>query len=271
MNEMIDGVFGFFISEKFYLPIFYIAIGIVVYNIISYIVVKALKVELKAKKADKKKATMITLFKNIIKYVIAIFIILAVLEVYDVNTSKILASIGIIGAVIGLAFQDMFKDLIAGFFIIFDNEYAVGDTISINGFRGEVLAIGLKNTKIKSYTGEVKIIANSSFTEVINYNMALSKALIEIPVSYDTNISKLETVLEGIKKDIEQIENVRREVELLGVTDMTDSAIIYLIGVDCLPMCQYGVKRKVLRLVKETLDKNKIEIPYNKLDVFIKK
>lgn len=271
MNSVLDNIFGFFISEKFYLPILYILIGIMLYHITAYVVTRISKVEIRGRKVEKRKLTMISLVKNIIKYAIGIFVILAILEVYNIDTTKIIASLGILGAVIGLAFQDIIKDLIAGFFIIFDNEYAVGDYVKINDFTGEVIAIGMKTTKIKAYTGEVKIISNSSFHEVINYNMALSKLLVDIPVSYTTDIDKLESVLEKLKPEISKIENVKKEVELLGVTQMAESAIIYRIAIDCLPYTHFAVQRKVLKLIKQTLDKNNIEIPYNKLDVFIKK
>lgn len=273
MKDLLDGVFGFFVSDKFYLPIIYILVGIIIYNVFSYIVTRASKVNLKTKKlekVEKRKVTMISLVKNIIKYAIGIFVILAILEVYGMDTTKIIASLGIMGAVIGLAFQDIIKDLIAGFFIIFDNEYSVGDYVKINDFTGEVIAIGMKTTKIKAYTGEVKIISNSSFHEVVNYNMALSKLVLDIPVSYKTDIDKLEDVLEKIKPDISKIENVRSDIELLGVTEFGESAIVYRIAVDCLPYTHIGVRRKILKLVKNTLDKNNIEIPYNKLDIYIK-
>lgn len=272
MNKsVLDNIFGFFISEKFYLPILYVLIGIILYHIICYVVTKVSKVEIRGKKVEKRKLTMISLIKNIIKYAIGIFVILAILEVYNIDTTKIIASLGILGAVIGLAFQDIIKDLIAGFFIIFDNEYAVGDYVKINDFTGEVISIGMKTTKIKAYTGEVKIISNSSFHEVINYNMSLSKLLVDIPVSYTTDIDKLENVLEKLKPEIRKIENVRKDAELLGVTQMLESAIIYRIAVDCLPYTHFAVHRQILKLVKKALDKNDIEIPYNKLDVYIKK
>ena len=266
-----DNIFAFFISDKFYLPIIYILIGVVLYHIICYVVTKISKVNIRGKKVDKKKLTMLSLVKNIIKYAIAIFVLLAILEIYNVDTTKIIASLGILGAVVGLAFQDIIKDLIAGFFILFDNQYAVGDYVKINDFAGEVIAIGMKTTKVRAYTGEVKIISNSSFHEIINYNMALSKLLVDIPVSYTTDIDKLESVLEKLKPEISKIENVKKEAELLGVTKMADSAIIYRIAVDCAPYTQFAVERKILKLVKQTLDKNNIEIPYNKLDVYIKK
>ena len=106
--------------------------------------------------------------------------IFQILKLYGVDTTSIIASIGVFAAVIGLAFQDILKDLLAGISIIFDNKFAVGDTVEINGFSGTVIQLGLRTTKIKSFTGEIKSIGNSSFNEVINYS--LSDAILYINI-----------------------------------------------------------------------------------------
>ena len=270
MENVIENIFMFFASDKFCLPILYILIGIILYNIIAFVIIKISKIQVKGKKVDKKKQTIISLIKNIIKYLIGIFVFLAILEVYNVDTTKILASIGIVGVVVGLAFQDIIKDFLAGIFIIFDNEYSVGDYVEINGFTGEVIAFGLKTTKIKAYTGEIKAISNSSFTEVINYSLSPSKLVLDIPVSYNSDLNKVEKVLNELLEEIKKMQYVKGNVELLGLNEFDNSSIIYNIAIDCVPMMHYGVKRKVFRLIKDKFDKNKIEIPYNKLDVYLK-
>ena len=161
-----------FITNKlFYLPFVYIIIGILVYILISKAIKKISKYNINNKGLDKRKTTIINLIRSIIQYIIAIIVIIMILNLYGVNTTSIIASLGVASLVIGLAFQDIIKDFLAGIFIIFDNEYDVGDYVKINGFTGEVVALGLKTTKIKAYSGEVMSLANSSFTEVINYNL----------------------------------------------------------------------------------------------------
>jgi len=262
----------FITSKKFYLPIIYIIIGVVIYYIVVGIINRTSKIKLKnsKKQVEQRKITIVNLIKNIIKYLITIFVILAILSVYGVNTTNIIASLGIVGVVVGLAFQDIIKDFLAGIFIIFDNKYTIGDIVSINGFKGEVIALGLKTTKIKAYTGEILSLNNSSFTEVINYSQSLNKYILTIGVSYDTNIDKLERVLEKLVPKIEELEEVKNEVVLLGVEELSTSSINYSIMFECLPLKCLPVKRKVLKMIKEELDNNKIEIPYNKLDVYLK-
>ena len=147
---------------------------------------------------------------------------------------------------------------------------AVGDYVQINGFTGEVVSLGLKTTKIKAYTGEVKILSNSSFTEVINYSLNHSKMLIYIPVHYNTSIEQVEKVLNGVKKIIEKEKDVY-SMDLLGIDEFGDSAMKYVVVIDCSSMTHYGSKRQVLKLIKMSFDKEGIEIPYNQIDVHIEK
>ena len=259
-------------SKKFYLPIIYIAIGIIIFLIISSAIrkVSSVKVMTRSAAQEKRRKTIIVLINNIIKYVIAILIILAILNVYGINTTSIIASLGIAGVVVGLAFQDIVKDFLAGIFIIFDNVYAVGDWVEINGFVGQVIEFGLKTTKIKAYTGEVKIISNSSFKEVTNYNLEEDNLLLKIPISYNANIDKIEEVLTISLDKIKENTNVK-ETHLLGIDSFEESSMLYAVSIVCKPMTYVGVRREVLKIIKKDFDKNKIEIPYNQLDVHIEK
>lgn len=258
-------------NTKFYMPIIYIIIGTTLYFIIANTITKISKINIKkvSQGIDKRKATVIGLINNIIKYIIIIIVIILILNTYGVNTTSIIASLGAVSVIIGLAFQDIIKDFLAGIFIIFDNAYAVGDYVEINGFKGEVISLGLKTTKIKAYTGEVKIISNSSFIEVINYNLNHSKIILYIPFPYDTKIEKVEKSLNKVKEKIEENKNVYN-LELLGVDEFKDSSISYAISIECVPMTHIAIKRETLKLIKQTFDTDGIEIPYNQLDIHIK-
>lgn len=264
-------VFKFLESEKFYMPIIYIVVGILVYIVIAKMISNVSRINIKHSNGiDKRKNTVVALIKNIIKYVIAFIVIILILNVYGVNTTSLIASLGAVSVIIGLAFQDIIKDFLAGIFIIFDNAYAVGDWVKINNFTGEVISLGLKTTKIKAYTGEVKILSNSSFSEVVNYNLNHSRVVIMIPVSYDINIDRIEKVLNQVKVKVEKNKNVYG-MELLGIDSFEDSFISYAIAIECYPMTQIGVKREALGIIKKALDEEEIVIPYNQLDIHIEK
>lgn len=268
---MLEGLLKFIQSERFYLPIIYIVCGVLIYSVIVKAINGINKFDIKQSKGmDKRKNTIVVLIKSIIKYVIAIIVIILILGVYGVNTTSLIASLGVATAIIGLAFQDTIKDFLAGVFLIFDNVYAVGDTVKINGFTGEVVALGLKTTKIKAYTGEVMILSNSSFTEVVNYSLNRSKILIKVPVSYEIEMEQIEKVLEVIKTIIVKEDDVY-SMDLLGIDEFGGSAINYAIILECASMTHYGIKRKVLGLIKKKFDEEGIIVPYNQIDVHIEK
>lgn len=256
----------FFKSEKFILPIVYLVIGIILLRVIKFVIGKISK----NKYVNNKKKTIISLIKNILKYLVYIFVMLSILSVYGVDTSGILASLGIAGLVIGLALQDIISDFVAGIFILFDDQYTIGDIVEINGFKGEVIGFGLMSTKIKKATGDVLILSNSSFKEVVNFSRHNTSLVITLDVSYNTDIDKLEKVLNDLSDDVLKLENVIGKYNLLGINEFSSSSIKYLVSLECKANCQYQIKRDFLKLVKKAFDKNKIEIPYNKLDVNVR-
>lgn len=259
-------------SKLFYMPLIYIVCGIISYIIVAKMINSVSRFNIKGNVGlDKRKTTIIGMIKNIIMYIIAIIIIIMILNLYGVNTTSIIASLGAVSVIIGLAFQDIIKDFLAGVFIIFDNEYAVGDVVKINGFTGEVVALGLKTTKIKAYSGEVMSLSNSSFTEVINYNLSNTNLVLYIPVGYDVKLEKVEDMLKSSLEELKSNNKDICKVDLLGVDSFDDSCLKYAIVIECKAMTQYGIKRQALKLIKNAFDKNNIDIPYNKLDVKIEK
>lgn len=218
----------------------------------------------KNKIQDKKHKTVIVLVNSIIRFFIWAIALLIILDVFGVDTKSLIASLGIVGLVIGLALQDILKDFVAGMSIIFDNQYSIGDIIEIGGFRGEVTELSLRLTKLKSYTGEVKMISNRNITEVINYSKAINLALIDIPVSYDSNIEKVKIILDNLCFDLRKKYSLN-EVECVGVQDLADSAIVFRITASSKKLDKFEVARLVRKEVILELEKNKIEIPYQQV------
>lgn len=248
----------------------YIIIGLIVYTIISHFVNKSKIFNEKhlTKEKNQKVKTIKSITLNISKYIIAILIILAILSLYGVNVKSILAGLGIGTAILGLAFQDLAKDIIAGIFIITEGKYEVGDTIEIDDFMGEVIEVGLKTTKIKNYKGAVKIISNRNMDNIINYSLNNSLAVIDIAVSYDHSPKEVEDVLNKLFAKLEgTIKEVTGSYQILGIDNLDDSAVIYRIAVEVEPMQQFVVERKLKREVKIAFDKENIKIPYPQIEV----
>ncbi len=243
-------------------PILIILVSLLIYLVIKSVVNNVFKI--RNKYIDKRKSKTINgLINNLIKYFIIIIDIVMILDIFGIDTKTLIASLGVVGFVVGLAVQDTLKDFVAGMSIILENQYRVGDTITIKGFRGEVISLGIKSTKIKAYTGEVMIVPNHLIEEVINHSLDKSLAVVDIPVSYDTDINKLESVLNKLFDKLnESIDGITSSIKILGLESYDDSSISYRVVVDTVPMKHYQVERELKKAIKIELDKNGIEIPF---------
>ena len=265
-------MFERYFIPQIYLPIVYICIAIIINGILKRIIDKIIsKKQTDFSKSSynyKKTETFKVLLKNLIKYLIIIFLLLAILTVYGINVTSFLTGLGIVGIIVGLALQDLAKDLIAGFTIILENQYAIGDTISIGDFKGEVIYLGLKTTRIKSYEGQIKIIANRNISEVINYSMENSLAIVDIDVSYEENNDKVEKVLKELTAELSKtLPNLKGKVELLGIQELASSSVRYRIIAPTVAMQHYEVERILRKEIKDRLDKENIKIPYPQIEV----
>lgn len=248
-------------------PICVVLISLMLYYILKNIIKKAFKIQgkhLKVRNLDKRRqTTLCNLLLNVIKYLILIIDIVIILGIFGINTAAIVTSLGVVGVVLGLALQDILKDFIAGFTIMIENQYTVGDTVTIGTFTGEVISLSLKTTKIKAYTGEVDIIANRNVVEVINHSIADSLAIVDVSVAYDEDIVKVEQVLNSLFERLnDEVEYLAGKITIAGVNSLGPSSVDIRITVPTKPMKHIIVQRVLLKEIKETFDKNKITIPF---------
>lgn len=263
-------VLGLTFNLKFIiLPLVYIVIGVIIFEIIKNFIIKATdrRKNLKATQRQRVK-TFRTLIINIIKYIIIILVILAILSVYGVNVKSILAGLGIGTAILGLAFKDLATDLISGFSIIIEGEYEIGDTIEIDGFRGEVVFIGLRTTRIRDFKGATKIIANHYMDNIINYSENNSLAVVDVAIAYETDEKLIEETFDKLFKRLNgNIKYATKDLELWGVNDLSESSVVYRVVVETEPMKHVATERFLKREIKKELDAANIKIPYNQIEV----
>lgn len=212
----------------------------------------------------KRKITYLKLTNHIINYVIIIIAFLFILELLGFNVTSFIAGLGVVSIIAGLALQDALKDIIMGFNIIVDNYFSVGDIIKIGDVEGKVIELGVKATKLKDInTDNVLVIANRNISQSLKISDQLC---INIPISYDESTEKIEKLIEIMVSQISENENVK-EAKYLGIGEFADSAIIYKILIHCSPEYKLSVRRYSLRIIKLTLDKSKISIPYPQIDI----
>lgn len=206
--------------------------------------------------------TVVQLVSNLIKWVIAIMLVIAVLAVWGVDTTALITGAGVITLVVGLGLQKLIEDVVAGLFIIFENEFNVGDIITIDDFRGEVISIGIRTTKLK-VLGNVKIFNNSTITGVLNQTVDLSVGRSWVCVEYGS-LPLIEKVvaekLPGLK-----IEGVIGNVNFDGVDVLGASGATLQFSASCNESDFYAVQRRMNLRLTEMLTNNGVKIAYDHL------
>ncbi len=241
-----------------------IAVAIIIYNVIAYFIRKVAFNKKLVDESGKRKRTFYTLLLNIIKYIIMILTLMFVLQIYGINISALLAGVGLVGVVIGLAVQDALKDIIRGTTLLTDDYYKVGDLVKIGDNTGEVIYMGLKTTKLKDiYTNNIVSIANRNIEKVEELSSSL---FINVPMPYETKLPKAEEAMADLVKEILKLKNVK-EAEYSNVSELADSCIRYRINAIINNKYLLATGREVNRCIIEVLAKHKISIPYNQIDV----
>jgi len=222
-----------------------------------------LKVGEKQGTLQKRKKTIAKVSTSVVKYLVYVLIVIIILAIWGVNVMPAIAGLGIAGIVIGLGAQKFINDLISGFFIIFEHHFDVGDIIDVGGFKGEVIDIGLKTTKIRSWKGEVKILANGDIDNLTNYSRNPSIGIVDFGIAYAEDVQKTINLLTTeLPKLREVYPNMLEDPQVVGVTELANSSVNLRVIVKTVTETHYAIERGMRQKIKEILDQNHIEIPF---------
>lgn len=209
--------------------------------------------------------TVITLLDGLVKYGSAIALFFLVLNAFGVNTKAIWESVGVITLIIGLGAQSLIADIIAGVFIIFENEYDVGEIVSIDGFRGTISEIGIRATKITDAAGNIKIINNSDIKNVVNLSRELSLAVVDCEVSYDVPIELVEKILkDNLPAMKDKIPQIIEGPFYKGVSEYKSSNVVLKLFAKCKEEDRFQVQRDILREYHRVFLENGIDFDYER-------
>lgn len=268
MDNVLKPLAAAFQNKMVYGPILTILIAYLIYNIVKSVLYKIEDPKKYSGYDLKRRKTVVDLITNFIKIFTIVIVLLVILNLFGINTTSIIASLGVASAVIGLAFQDTLKDVIGGINIIMDNYFIVGDIVKYNDFMGEVISFGFKVTKIKNLNNEVLTVANRNITQIINLSKEKAAVLIKVPIAYEEDIDKVEKVIDKILANISKVEYVdSKAVQYLGVDELCDSSVNLLIKFICERDKQWITKREALKIIKKELDNNGVKIPYQQIEV----
>lgn len=225
---------------------------------------------IRRKRDTRKRATTLAkLMQSIFRYVLIIIMIIVILGIWGVNITPLLAGAGIVGIVIGLGAQSLIRDFLAGLSIVFENYFDVGDVVEIKGYKGKVIEIGLKSTKIQNWKGEVKIFANGDIVEVTNFSKNPTIAYVDIDVSHRHNI---DDVIELLEENLGGLREIYQQIvegpNVIGTTAVGADGATLRIIVKTLPEEHYAVERGMKKFVKDLFEKNNIEFSMPRMVVY---
>lgn len=267
MQTFIEDLYIDLTSDPVFSNIFFSILVVIISFLVLFLVQSLIKKYLKHAAAKQihvaRFKTLSKLLFSLLRYSVFIIAILVILSIWGVDVVPAIAGLGIVGLVIGLGAQRMIQDMIAGFFIVFENHYDIGDIVEVNGFKGTVLELGLKSTTLQHWTGHIQIFSNSNMSPVINYSRHFAQALVTVSVPYDADIKLLSSTLNTNLQTLKENTSIISDVIVLGVTKFLASGIELTVTCQTKPNLQYGVEREIRLFLLEQLKQLNIEIPFD--------
>lgn len=215
---------------------------------------------------DLRAVTLATVFSGVSRIALYIIAALLALDGIGVDTGPLLGSVAILGLAISFGSQNLVRDVVNGFFILVEDQFAVGDFVEVGGKSGTVERITIRSTWIRQGTGELHAVPNGSITTVTNMTRDWARARLEVGVAYDADLAYVRTVCEQIGVELSADEawsdKLLAPLEFDGVTGLADSWVNVRISVKTRPGDQWSVGRELNRRVKLGFDAAGIEIPF---------
>lgn len=224
------------------------------------------------KPKERKGLTLISLLSSLLRYVAALVILCWGLSILGVNVNAIVASVGIVALIVGFGAESLVADVVTGIFLIFENQYNVGDIVEVNGFRGTVKEIGIRTTSIMDVGGNVKIINNSEMKNILNRSDNISRAVSDIAIPYETNLETLEAKLPELMQAIyaQRADVMLAAPQYLGVQQLADSSVVLRFVVEVAEKDIYAGARILNRDLWLGFRKLGVECPFPQVDVHTK-
>ena len=209
-------------------------------------------------------------FAFLVKWLSSVAIVLVVvyllLENFGLDVRPFLAGAGIVGIALGFGGQYLVRDVITGFFILMEGQYAINDVVKIGDYAGLVESVNLRYTRLRDLEGRVIYIPNGEIKSVINFTQDFSFAVLSIGIAYKENVDHAIEVIQNIgaelRRDPEFTQLIIDDLEMLGVDALADSAVIIKFRIKTLPIKQWTVMREMNRRIKNRFDELGIEIPF---------
>jgi len=223
----------------------------------------------------KRTDTLNSILRYIINISIVVIAVVMILGELGIEIGPILAAAGVLGLAVGFGAQSLVKDIISGFFIFLEDQIRVGDYVDIADKAGIVERLNLKMTILRDFAGNVHFVPNGEIAVVTNMTKGFSRYLFEIGVAYREDVDEVMEVMREVDKEIrndsEYASDILEPLEILGLDQFADSALVIKARTKTRPLKQWRVAREFNRRLKKKFDENNIEIPFPHRTVYIGK
>jgi small conductance mechanosensitive channel len=216
-----------------------------------------------ARRAQRAK-TMADLLKNVITAVIVTMITTMVISELGYNVAPLIASAGVIGIALGFGAQSLVKDYLAGIFMIFEDQYGVGDVVDVGEASGTIEAVSLRVTRLRDVNGTVWYVRNGEILRVGNMSQNWARAVLDIPVSYSEDLHRVKAALQDVAHSLWDDEDYKHlvieEPGVWGVQSFMPDGVLVRVTLKTAPLEQWAVGREMLERIKARFDYEGIEI-----------
>lgn len=210
--------------------------------------------------------TLSSVVRYALTVAIAVITILLILGELGISVAPILGAAGVAGIAIGFGAQTLVKDYFTGFFLLLENQIRHGDVIDAGGKSGVVEQLTLRYLRLRDYSGNVHFIPNSNISIVTNMSMGFAFAVIDAGVAYKSDVEQVIKIMREVGQRLREdplfAPHIQEDLEIAGVNEWADSAVMIRCRFRVAPLQQWSVRREYLKKLKETFDKEGIEIPF---------
>jgi len=220
----------------------------------------------------KRAETLGQVFSNTSIVIILLITGMLVLGEVGISIAPILAAAGVVGVAVGFGAQSLIKDYFTGFFLLIEDQIRHGEVVEIADKKGKVEEVTLRHVRLRDFEGSVHFIPNSSITTVTNKSRDFSYAVIDLSVAYGENVDDVYEVMRKVGTDMRSApgfkERIIEDLEIAGIDNLGDSAVIIRCRFKVHPLEQWDVKREFHYRIKAAFDAAGIEIPYPHLTLY---
>ena len=271
--------FDYLLSEAFITAAFTLVFKIVAVIIIAYLVIRIGKKLIEKiftprenspiRISRRREETLKKLIENTLVYTVYLLTILTLLQTVGIKIGPLLAGAGIAGLAIGFGAQNLVKDIISGFFIVFEDQFAVGDHVLVSDVEGNVEEIGLRTTKIKSFAGERYVVPNGNITQVTNFSIHNGIAVAMINLPYETDLERAKEIInQTSERMFEETDYFVEVPKLLGVESLDLSHYVVKVVGETAPDEQWEVGRYMREAYKKSLYVDDLSLPAPRLIMY---